>query len=77
MRIDLIEVKPKNNKIKIVTIIIVAIIFVVLFSILGMYCAKKYNAKLLANKKEKLNNKHLSNQVVQTNQDKDYMCNQE
>ena len=52
MRIDLIEVKPKNNKIKIVTIIIVAIIFVILFSILGVYCAKKYNAKLLESKRE-------------------------
>lgn len=71
MKVDLIEVKPKNNKIKIVAIIIVAIIFVVFFSILGIYCAKGYNDKIIANKREKLNNNNLSNQIAQTNQIKE------
>ena len=70
MKVDLIEVKPKNNKIKIVAIVIVAIIFVVFFSILGIYCAKGYNDKIIANKKEKLNN-NLSSQIIQTNQIKE------
>lgn len=56
MRIDLIEVVPKNNKIKVVLIFIIAILFIAIFSMLGIYYAKKYNAKILAERKDKTNN---------------------
>ena len=51
MRLDLIEVKPKNHKIKIVVIVIISILFIVFFSMLGMYFAKLYKVKLIAEKK--------------------------
>ena len=51
MRLDLIEVKPKNHKIKIVVIVIISILFIVLFSMLGMHYAKLYKVKLIAEKK--------------------------
>ena len=42
MRLDLIEVKPKNHKIKIVVIVIISILFIVLFS---MFIAVVLNQK--------------------------------
>ena len=52
MRIDITEVKPKNNVIKIIILVIVAVIFVAVFSTLGMHYAKAYKAKLIAEKKQ-------------------------
>ena len=52
MRIDITEVKPKNNVIKIIILVIVAVIFVAVFSTLGMHYAKVYKAKLIAEKKQ-------------------------
>lgn len=56
MRIDLIEVVPKNNKIKVILIFIIAMLFIAIFSMLGIYYAKQYNAKLIEKRKEKTNN---------------------
>ena len=50
MDVDLIEVEQKRNKIKIILIVILAISFIVFFSILGMYYAKLYKAKLISEK---------------------------
>lgn len=56
MRIDLIEVVPKNNKIKVIVIFVMAILFIAIFSMLGIHCAKQYNAKIIAKRKTKVNN---------------------
>lgn len=56
MRIDIIEVAPKNNKIKTILIFIIVILFIAVFSMLGIHYAKQYNASILAKKKQKNNN---------------------
>lgn len=56
MRIDIIEVAPKNNKIKVILFFIIAILFIAFFSMLGIHYAKQYNASILAKKKQKNNN---------------------
>lgn len=50
MRLDLIEVKPKMNKKKIVLIAIISILLIILFSFLGIKTAEIYNKKLIAKK---------------------------
>lgn len=67
MRIDIIEVKPRNNKIKIITISILTILFIVFFSILGMYFAKLYKATLIAEKKQS----DISNQTANSENKKE------
>lgn len=52
MRIDIIEIKPKNNKIRIIAIAILAILFIVSFSMFGIYYARIYKAKLIADKEK-------------------------
>lgn len=49
--VDLIEVKPKRNKTTIILIVILVLLFVCFFSILGMYYAKFYKAKLISEKR--------------------------
>ena len=61
MRIDIMEFRPKNNRTKIIVIVVVAILFVVLFSMLGMYCAKSYKSKLIADKKQNIQLANKSN----------------
>lgn len=53
MRLDLIEIKPKYNKIKIVLIIISVVLLIALFSFLGIKAAESYNKKLIAKRKAK------------------------
>lgn len=53
MRLDLIEIKPKYNKIKIVLIIIGVVLLIALFSFLGIKAAESYNKKLIAKRKAK------------------------
>ena len=60
MRLDLIEVEPKNHKIKIVVIVILALFFIAFFSILGMYYAKLYKAKLITERRIKAEATNLS-----------------
>lgn len=48
MKLDLVEVRPDNFKKKIILTSIIAIIFIVLFSILGIKVAESYNRKLIA-----------------------------
>lgn len=48
MNLDLIVVETKKNKIKIIIIVILTILFIILFSMLGMYYAKLYKAKIIA-----------------------------
>ena len=54
MRIDFIEVEPKNYKRKVVLTFILAILFIATFSMLGIHFAKKYNANLIEKRKERL-----------------------
>lgn len=53
MKLDIIEVKPQNKKIKLIFIIIGTILFITLFSFLGIKAAESYNKKLIANRKAK------------------------
>ena len=55
------EFRPRNNKTKIIVIVAVAILFIVLFSMLGMYCAKLYKSKLIADKKQNIELANQSN----------------
>ena len=61
MRIDFIEVEPKNYKRKVILIFILAILFIAFFSTLGIHWAKRYNAKLIAKREERLNNSSIVN----------------
>lgn len=63
MRLDLIEVKPKRNKLKIAAFIIFIIFCIAFFSILGIYGAKLYKGKLIAQKKMQIyqQNNNISN----------------
>lgn len=53
MKLDLIEVKPKLNKKKIVLIAIISVLLIALFSFLGIKAAESYNKKLIAKRIEK------------------------
>ena len=55
MRIDIIEVENKKFTIKIVVIFIVTLLLIALFSVLGIYCAQKYQENYIKNNK-KINN---------------------
>ena len=50
MRIDIIEVKSNKNKTKVIILTILAILFIVSASVLGIYYAKSYKLKLIADK---------------------------
>lgn len=50
MRIDIIEVKSNKNKTKTIILTILAILFIVSASILGIYYAKSYKSKLVVDK---------------------------
>ena len=67
MRIDIIEVKTKNNKI--IVIVILAILFIIFSSLIGIHYAKLYNAKLIAqNKLKNLNSSsEIMNNVIKHN----------
>ena len=67
MRIDLIEVKPKKNKIKFIAIVLLIIVFIVSLSILWTNYAKVYNAKLIANKSKNINNININEVSTATN----------
>ena len=56
MRIDIMEYKSKNNRIKIILIAIFAVLLIAFFSIMGMYYAKMYKAKIISDNKEKISN---------------------
>lgn len=60
MRLDLIEVKPKLNKKKIVLIAIISVLLIALFSFLGIKAAESYNKKLIAKKIEKQKQEQLN-----------------
>lgn len=65
MRLDLIEVKPKRNKLKIAAFIILIIFCIAFFSILGIYGAKLYKGKLIAEKKMQLyQQNNITNQII-------------
>ena len=44
------EIQDPKNTLKIVAIIIAVLIFIALFSMLGIFCAKSYKAKLISDK---------------------------
>lgn len=56
MRIDFIEAETKSNKIKITLIVISSILFIIVFSCIGIYFAKEYNTKIKKEKREKIIN---------------------
>ncbi len=53
MKLDLIEVKPKLNKKKIIFMAIGTILIIAFFSFLGIKVAEDYNKKLIASRKQK------------------------
>lgn len=53
MRLDLIEIKPKCNKIKIILIAISTVSLIALFSFLGIKAAESYNKRMISKRKEK------------------------
>ncbi len=77
MRIDFEDVTPKHNRIKIGTIVILVILFIGLFSLLGMYYAKLYNFNIFETLKqnyqeyieeyeENKKEEHIQNQALPT-----------
>lgn len=52
MRIDIIEVKPKTKKKKIILIALLGIATIIIFSILGIFCAKKYKQNIIEGNKK-------------------------
>ena len=70
LNVDLIEVKPKRNKTTIILIVILVLLFVFFFSILGMYYAKLYKAKLISEKRMQAQQQEntYSNQVKNNNE---------
>ena len=79
MRIDFIEVEPKNYKRKVVLIFILAILFIVTFSMLGIHWAKMYNSNLIAKRKDYLNNSDIINekkeQIIGSIEDREQVKN--
>ncbi len=78
MRLDLIEVEPKRIKIKRIIAVLLIILFIVIFSLLGMYCAKNYKVKIIAQKNKALENNVLSNETeneTSANQEKSNVQN--
>ena len=74
MKLDLIEIKPKNYKRKVFIAIVISILFIIAFSFLGIKVAEAYNKKIIAkrneisvSKKNHENNKQEENK--QTRQD--------
>ena len=74
MKLDLIEIKPKNYKRKVFIAIVISILFIIAFSFLGIKAAEAYNKKIIAkrneisvSKKNHENNKQEENK--QTRQD--------
>ena len=65
MRIDILEVKPKRNIIKVIAIVIITLLLIAFFSMLGIYCAKLYKTKLINDKNKNYNN--ISIQVENNN----------
>ena len=63
MRIDILEVKPKRNKIKIIAIVIITLLLIAFFSMLGIHCAKLYKTKLINDNKSN----NVSNQLQNNN----------
>ena len=55
MRIDIIEVETKRNKIKIVVIFLIILVLIALFSMLGIYLAKRYQSNYMKKHKENIN----------------------
>ena len=56
MRIDIIEVETKRNIKKIIVIFLITLLLIALFSMLGIYCAKKYQDNYVKNAKKSDNN---------------------
>ena len=48
MKLDLIEIKPKNYKRKVFIAIVISILFIIAFSFLGIKAAEAYNKKIIA-----------------------------
>ena len=52
MKLDLIEIKPKNYKRKVFIAIVISILFIIAFSFLGIKVAEAYNKKIIAKRNE-------------------------
>lgn len=59
MRIDIVEVENKNNKIKVVAIVIISVLLIITLSFLGIYFAKMYKGKLILDKRNNSYNKEV------------------
>lgn len=66
MQYDIIEFEPKKYKIKIVLTVILIVIFIALFSFLGIYYARVYNISIIKKRKERIiANQNKSNEIVE------------
>lgn len=68
MNLDLIIIETKKSKIKIIVIVILTILFIILFSILGMYYAKLYKEKNTQKVTKQMENIDLNNKDTNLNQ---------
>lgn len=69
MELDIIEIKPQNKKIKLILIIVGTILFIILFSFLGIKAAESYNKKQIASKRAK-REQILQQQIINYNQNR-------
>lgn len=78
MRIDIIEVENKKFKTKIVVIFIITLLLITLFSMLGIYCAQRYQENYIKNNKKQYNNiQSTQNLEKQENKSEDKTNSQE
>ena len=72
MRIDIIEVENKKHKLKVVVIFIIILLVVAVFSMLGIYCAQKYQENYMKNSKNLNNNikvENIDNEKIEENKE--------
>ena len=69
MRLDIIEIKSENKKLKLILLIIGTILFITVFSFLGIKAAESYNKKLIASRRAK-REQLLQQQIITSNQNR-------
>lgn len=65
MRVDIIEVDNKKFRVKLIVIFIITLVLIALFSLLGIYCAKKYNTNYMLGKKQNIIENTVQSEIQQ------------